>query len=114
MIDMANIGASDMARFYQYYGFTTAICGSDKEPDAIAARFREDSLLIQISNNQTGLFPGWNQSVASLKNDVLGYLADEPSGKIAPVTMQGVRTAIDGVGSVLWIDDYDTGVIPLC
>ncbi len=112
MIDMANVGASDMAKFYQYYGFTTAICGSDKEPDAIAAEFHEDSLLIQISNNQTGLFSGWEQTVATLKDDVLGYLADEPSGKIAPVMMQDVRTAIDGVNSALWIDDYDTDVIP--
>ncbi len=110
MIDMANVGGADMARFYQYYGFTTAICYSTNESDAVAAKFREDSLLIQIGNQN--LDSDWENTVANFKGDVLGYMIDEPSNKVSAVSMEQVKTAVLTVNSSLWLDDYDTDVVP--
>ena len=120
MIDAGSSSFADEAEFVSHYGFTRAICDSAYVPQFRSAGFSINQILVGIGFNNGGvatLDENWQNTVNCYGNQVLGYFIDEPSGDegqgITDTYMQIVQTAVHAVGSKLWLDDYDTGVIGL-
>ncbi len=102
--------ADQIAKLYEYYGFRRAIVTYPYVSEYAQAGFSENQLLVIIGYQ--GMDADWRTAVSTCTNQVLGYTVDEPSNKVTADSMGVVKNAISAVGSALWIDDYDTGVIP--
>ncbi len=98
-----------------------AICGSDYVSQFHAAGFNTNQILVGIgyndANGNATINPDWQNIVSGWGSQVLGYFFDEPSGSqggisILPSYMETVQSAIHAVGSKLWLDDFDSGVMP--
>ncbi len=109
----------ELQKFHQYYGFTRAISDSAFVGEWESAGFDSHQILVSIGYNNNGsadLNSDWQGIVDYFQSQVLGYSFDEPSGDggkgISASQMQSIENSVHAVGSKLWLDDYDTGVIP--
>ena len=111
MVIADNVNSSYYDTLYQKYCFRRAICSHGYVSGLVAAGFSENQILVIIGGNKQ-LNPDWQTVVSTFGDSVMGYFIDEPSGYINSTEMQEVQSYIQGYGSQLWLDDYDTGVIP--
>lgn len=113
MLDVSTATPDQLSTFYHYYGFRIASCTDQNRSEYTSAGFNQDSLLIYLgSGDSGGLIANWQTAVNDCGSSVLGYWIDEPSNVISASTMYQVQTLVLGYGKPLWLDDYDTGVIP--
>ena len=102
----------DYASMYQQYCFRRAICSSGQQlTDVTTAGFSRAEILVGIGAND------YQSVINQYGSSVLGYFIDEPSGtngvgQITGEEMSQIKIAIITAGSKLYLDDYDTGVIP--
>ena len=96
------------------------MCGPEQVAAACAGGFSEGQIILSIgwASLPSGLRSDWETIVRqySVQNQyrskVLGYLIDEPSGKVSASTMAYVKQRVTSYGLPLFLDDYDTGVLP--
>lgn len=121
LIDAGTSSFQDQQKFCQYYGFSRAICDSAYVGQFHAAGFNTNQILVGIgyndANGNATIKDNWQNIVNGWGNQVLGYFFDEPSGSqggisILPSYMETVQNAVHTVGSKLWLDDFDSGVMP--
>ncbi|MCL5266871.1 MAG: hypothetical protein M1469_02060 [Bacteroidetes bacterium] len=106
----------DYASMYNNYCFRRVVCTGDQIAAATSAGFRLDQLIISIGyHDDSGnyiIVSDWGQLISEYKDEVLGYLMDEPSGFLTGQQMADLKSYIVTFNGKLWLDDYDTGVIP--
>ncbi len=75
-----------------------------------SSAFGLKNLLIRIGYQ--GVDANWQTVVSTYGDSVLGYMIDEPWDKVSASSIQSIAGFIHGYGSTLWLDDYDTGMMP--
>ena len=106
----------DYATMYNKYCFRRLVCAGDQVAAAASAGFTLSQLIISIGwNNYDGTYTivsNWGQLVSQYGSSVLGFMMDEPSGGLTGADMASLKNFIVGFNGKVWLDDYDTGVIP--
>jgi hypothetical protein len=111
MLEAGGYSSDQLVELRQHYGFTRIVCPSSAWSDYVNAGFSRNQIILLIGYH--GLDYEWQDTVLIYGGfGFLGFMADEPSGFVTAATMQGVAQEVHSYGDHLWLDDFDTGVIP--